>query len=594
LDTSNKSSDSEEDISHRESEEHIKGFEEELTQDANFSPEVREADSQEPERDSMSAAAAVAPTQGEGNSMDSLDSGDDMVERGPEDSYDPADAATLVDSEDDESSPPANGSGAAPSNTPVNQGSPVAQNGVEKNMGAGDKPAKIAAKDAKKEEKKRNKKKEDRSIEYILRALNSLETPNEKLAALCKKYADLHEEQRVLHTSFKTQQRTMTVIMREKDQLQSEHTKAIMAKSKLESLCRELQKQNKVIKDESIKRAREEDDRRKEISTQFQKTIGEIQDQMNDNTERNTKLRSENAELAVQLQNIIKQCDVREQQIDKVRKQHDLENQLAEAKLGKADLQLREERERNERNKELLISKFGEQAKKNTMLEAQVEMFKERYDDFEKLHSRSNETFQKYKTEMDKMTKRIKKLEKDGVAWKTKWEGSNKALIEMMEARNKSEKETITYVQKCKKLESLCRALQGQMHGKKPAEESTSEGTPADTPASTPSADTPASTPSAETPASMPANPPAATVPSSGSIDDIDQPSAPPASSAPPNSPEASSLQAAGAPSQPPSSDCPASSPAASSSTPPSSSSPPDTATTTAQPVVPGEREAQS
>lgn len=35
---------------------------------------------------------------------------------------------------------------------------------------------------------------------------------------------------------------------REKDQLQSEHNKAVMAKGKLESLCRELQKHNKLIK----------------------------------------------------------------------------------------------------------------------------------------------------------------------------------------------------------------------------------------------------------------------------------------------------------------------------------------------------------
>jgi len=35
---------------------------------------------------------------------------------------------------------------------------------------------------------------------------------------------------------------------REKDQLQTEHTKAVMAKSKLESLCRELQKQNQTIR----------------------------------------------------------------------------------------------------------------------------------------------------------------------------------------------------------------------------------------------------------------------------------------------------------------------------------------------------------
>ena len=50
------------------------------------------------------------------------------------------------------------------------------------------------------------------SKEYILRALNSLQSPEEKLAALCKKYADLHEEHRLLQTSFKTQQRTMAVV----------------------------------------------------------------------------------------------------------------------------------------------------------------------------------------------------------------------------------------------------------------------------------------------------------------------------------------------------------------------------------------------
>ena len=36
--------------------------------------------------------------------------------------------------------------------------------------------------------------------------------------------------------------------MKEKDQLQGEHGKAVLAKSKLENLCRELQRHNKLIK----------------------------------------------------------------------------------------------------------------------------------------------------------------------------------------------------------------------------------------------------------------------------------------------------------------------------------------------------------
>ena len=59
-------------------------------------------------------------------------------------------------------------------------------------------------------------------------------------------------------------------MIREKDQLQTEHSKAILAKSKLESLCRELQRHNKLVKDESLARAKEEEEKRKEVTNKFQ------------------------------------------------------------------------------------------------------------------------------------------------------------------------------------------------------------------------------------------------------------------------------------------------------------------------------------
>ena len=48
--------------------------------------------------------------------------------------------------------------------------------------------------------------------EHILKALSSLQSTEEKLAALCKKYADLHEEHRVLQSSYKQNQRKLTVV----------------------------------------------------------------------------------------------------------------------------------------------------------------------------------------------------------------------------------------------------------------------------------------------------------------------------------------------------------------------------------------------
>lgn len=49
------------------------------------------------------------------------------------------------------------------------------------------------------EEKAR--KKDDKSVEHVMRALNSLNTPEEKLAAMCKKYTEQIDEHRKLQVS---------------------------------------------------------------------------------------------------------------------------------------------------------------------------------------------------------------------------------------------------------------------------------------------------------------------------------------------------------------------------------------------------------
>jgi hypothetical protein len=55
-----------------------------------------------------------------------------------------------------------------------------------------------------------------------------------------------------------------------------EHSKTLLAKSKLESLCRELQKHSKMVMDEAAKRAQLEELKRKEVADSFQTTIEEV------------------------------------------------------------------------------------------------------------------------------------------------------------------------------------------------------------------------------------------------------------------------------------------------------------------------------
>ncbi|XP_076466429.1 uncharacterized protein LOC143297808 [Babylonia areolata] len=311
--------------------------------------------------------------------------------------------------------------------------------------------------------RKRSKKKEEKSIDYVLRAMGNLRSPQEKLTALCKRYTELHEEQRGLQGLLKQHQRRMNVMQREKDQLQLEHNKAMMTKSKLESLCRELQKQNKVVKDESILRVKEEEDRRKQMSAKFQASIASIQAQVEENHLQNVELREENRKLSSRLRDFLDQHRQREEQLEQLGSTGRVELQLAQARLQQASAVLREEQEEHLKEKERILRQTAEGEKKNAVLEAELNKYKERYESFQETITKSGQVFNRLKSDMDRMGGRIKKLEKEGEQWKTKWERSNKTLQDVTEQKCQTERERQTLQTKVSTLESLCRALQTQL-----------------------------------------------------------------------------------------------------------------------------------
>uniref|UniRef100_A0A8C9PD32 Taxilin gamma n=1 Tax=Spermophilus dauricus TaxID=99837 RepID=A0A8C9PD32_SPEDA len=162
----------------------------------------------------------------------------------------------------------------------------------------------------------RNKEKTlGKEVLLLMQALNTLSTPEEKLAALCKKYADLVsiKSRMNVQKQMKILQKKQAQIVKEKVHLQSEHSKAILARSKLESLCRELQRHNKTLKEENMQQAREEEERRKEATAHFQITLNEIQAQLEQHDIHNAKLRQENIELGEKLKKLIEQYALREE-----------------------------------------------------------------------------------------------------------------------------------------------------------------------------------------------------------------------------------------------------------------------------------------
>ncbi|XP_027545559.1 beta-taxilin isoform X2 [Neopelma chrysocephalum] len=294
----------------------------------------------------------------------------------------------------------------------------------------------------------------------LMQSLNKLNTPEEKLDLLFKKYAELLEEHRAEQKKLKYLQKRQAQITKEKDQLQSEHSRAILARSKLESLCRELQRHNKNLKEETIQRAREEDEKRKEITNHFQGTLSEIQAQIEQQSERNMKLCQENTELAEKLKSIIDQYELREEH-------RELQQKLVDAKLEQSREMMKEAEERHQKEKEYLLNQAAEwklQAKmlkeQETVLQAQITLYSERFEEFQKTLTKSNEVFATFKQEMEKMTKKMKKLEKDTATWKSRFENCNRALLDMIEEKAMRSKEYECFVLKIQRLENLCRALQ--------------------------------------------------------------------------------------------------------------------------------------
>ncbi|XP_026205245.1 alpha-taxilin [Anabas testudineus] len=359
-------------------------------------------------------------------------------------------------------------------------------------------------KDQKKTQEKKKVKGLGKEITLLMQTLNTLSTPEEKLAGLCKKYAELLEEHRNTQKQMRVLQKKQSQVVQEKDNLRNEHSKAILARSKLESLCRELQRHNRTLKEEGMQRTRLEEEKRKEVTSHFQVTLNDIQTQMEQHNERNANLRQENAELAEKLKKLYEQYKLREEHIDKVVKHKDLQQQLVDAKLHQAQELLKESEERHDREKDFLLKEAVESQRmcelmkqQEVHLKQQLSLYTEKFEEFQTTLSKSNEVFTTFKQEMEKMTKKIKKLEKETAMYRSRWESSNKALLEMTEEKAVRDRDFEALQGKVQRLEKLRRALKVERNelNKKVQNLSGQESSTTGAPSTDPGSDSPSPPP---------------------------------------------------------------------------------------------------
>ncbi|KAL4108698.1 hypothetical protein PRIC1_000408 [Phytophthora ramorum] len=298
--------------------------------------------------------------------------------------------------------------------------------------------------------------KEDKEMpaeQKVVELVNSLNQAGEQLGLLQKKIGELNAK--------------CILLKQRKSAVSTELLKTNTSKTKLEQLCRELQKQNKLIVSESRRIADEEDQKRRELSAQFQKTIEEVSLKMDQQSKDYVASLKENENLQQKLKTFLEQYTAREEHFQRQLEAKDLTVQLAETKLQhQVELTSREAEK-----VKITLDKAKEFSDREVQLQAQLNSYSEKFDVVQETLTKSNQMFTTFREEMDKMAKTTKKLEKENLALRKKCAAYDSGAIASIQEKVTTGEETLKLQEKLKKLESLCRHLQAERNSIRQAQQ---------------------------------------------------------------------------------------------------------------------------
>ncbi|XP_010547385.1 PREDICTED: alpha-taxilin-like [Tarenaya hassleriana] len=269
--------------------------------------------------------------------------------------------------------------------------------------------------------------------------------------------------------TFKTEKEFLEFMLKYQ-QVLSERDSAIAVREKLESLCRELQRQNKMLMDECKHVSTEGQSLRLELSTKFQDAIKDVSVRLDEQKNECLSQLKENEMLRTKLTQLADQYTRSEQQYETKLKQKTLELQIAEVKIKQHEEKLIHEKSEMKVYAEQVSQLLATEKNLRLQLTADGEKFQQ----FQDALVKSNEVFETFKQEIEKMSKSIKELRKENAFLKSKCEKSDVTLIELVEERERLKKQLEKTKNQKEKLESLCRSLQAERKQK----ESTGCGTP--------------------------------------------------------------------------------------------------------------------
>lgn len=282
----------------------------------------------------------------------------------------------------------------------------------------------------------------------------------DKVKFIIEKYAAAVEEKKRQEIEIMKLKKKQEVLLKDKDAYylcRIDLAKANTMRMKLENLCRDLHKENKNIKEEARKLALSEQQKREELSAKFESTILEITNRLEEDTDKKLK-RVEDNLLREKFESFLEQYNLREKHFNSVLKAKDLELQLSQAKLT----QQTQINEQQSSKYESIKEQFNSLSRSESDLKKQLATYVEKFKQVEDTMMKSNELFNTFKQEMQQMTKKNAKLDKEHRQLMQKCESMTSNILKLVEDNGKYEKGNEVLKNQKQKLEQLCRTLQSE------------------------------------------------------------------------------------------------------------------------------------
>ncbi|RKP10934.1 Taxilin family, partial [Thamnocephalis sphaerospora] len=280
---------------------------------------------------------------------------------------------------------------------------------------------------------------------------------SEKLVTLHQRYMRLFLDMKRLEYECTQSRMRETILACEKDTAFSRLDRELSVKHRLERLCRELQRENKRIKDEGNLLAVKEQRKREELTLQFENALRTVRSTSGDTDEdQQQRQRADGIVMREKLRGFLEQYELREKHFNCVMRSKDLELQLFEARLA----QQRQLAEQEGSKNTSLRNQVATFVRTEGELRKQLSVYVEKFRQVEETLNKSNELFTTFRSEMEQMTKKTKRLEKENATLRVKTDTMNRNILEMAEECKRAQKMLSTSEKKRQKLEDLCRALQ--------------------------------------------------------------------------------------------------------------------------------------